>query len=132
MKRLTELRYLASLKGGRLTLPKERMRAELARLEDCEDVELIIRREKRPKTWPQLKVFHGTILEQVQAFYDSTDGVYYSLDRIKADLKEMFLPKEKQYYSDGLTFTLPTSCLFGAGKTQSPCASSPKDSETGG
>jgi len=101
MKKLTELRYLASIKGGRLVAPEKRIKAELANTEDTEDVLIIIRREKQPKTWKQLKVLHGPIIEQIQSFYMATEGSYISSDVIKADLKERFLPKEKQYYSDG-------------------------------
>mgnify|MGYP003559068863 FL=1 len=101
MHRLKPLHYLASLKDGKLTLPRARMEKELAMCEDEPDVEVIIRREKRPKTWPQLKVFHGTIIEQVQADMMATQGVYQCAEKIKHDLKEMFLPKEKQYYTDG-------------------------------
>ncbi len=101
MHRLTSLHYLASLKNGKLTLPRARMEKELAMFEDEPDVEVIIRREKRPKTWPQLKVFHGTIIEQIQSDMMATQGVYQCAEKIKHDLKEMFLHKEKQYYTDG-------------------------------
>ena len=101
MHRLKPLHYLASLKNGKLTLPRARMEKELAMFEDEPDVEVIIRREKRPKTWPQLKVFHGPIIEQIQSDMMATQGVYQCAERIKNDLKEMFLPKEKQYYTDG-------------------------------
>ena len=107
MHRLKPLHYLASLKDGKLTLPRARMEKELAMCEDEPDVEVIIRREKRPKTWPQLKVFHGPIIEQIQSDMMATQGVYQCAERIKNDLKEMFLPKEKQYYTDG-TPVMPT------------------------
>lgn len=101
MPRLTSLRYLASLKDGRLTLPRARMEAELKLCDDEPDVEVIIRREKRPKTWEQLKAFHGPIIEQVQADTMAREGVYKCAERIKDELKEQFLPKAKQYYDDG-------------------------------
>lgn len=101
MPRLNELKYLASLKDGKLTLPRKRMEKELAMCEDEPDVEVIIRREKRPKTWAQIKAFHGPVIDQVQADFMAREGVYKSADRIKQELKEMFLPKEKQFYNDG-------------------------------
>lgn len=101
MHRLKPLHYLASLKDGKLTLPRARMEAELKLCEDEPDVEVIIRREKRPKTWEQLKAFHGPVIEQVQADKMSRDGVYKCADQIKDELKNQFLPKVKQYYSDG-------------------------------
>ena len=101
MHRLTSLHYLASLKDGKLVLPRDRMKRELAQCLDEPDIEVVIKREKRPKTWPQIKVFHGPIIEQIQADMMATQGVYQCEERIKHDLKEQFLPKEKQYYSDG-------------------------------
>ena len=77
------------------------MERELAMCEDEPDVEVIIRREKRPKTWEQLKAFHGPIIEQVQADTMARDGVYKCAEQIKDELKNQFLPKVKQYYSDG-------------------------------
>lgn len=101
MHRLTELRYLGSLKDGKITLPRARMERELALCEDEPDIEIIIRREKKPKTWAQIKAFHGPIVEQVQADYMAREGIYKSADRIKQELKEMFLPKVPQFYDDG-------------------------------
>lgn len=101
MKRLTELSYLGSLKSGKITMPRARMKRELALCEDEPDIEIIIRREKRPKTWSQIKVFHGPIVDQIQADYMAREGVYKSEDRIKQELKEMFLKKEPQFYNDG-------------------------------
>lgn len=96
-----ELRYLASLTDGKLNLPRARMERELKAWGNSPDVEVIIREEKRPKSWAQIKAFHGPVCEQVQAHYMDTDGVYKSLDRVKQELKEAFLTKEKQFYSDG-------------------------------
>lgn len=101
MPRLTEIRYIGSLKNGKLELPRDRMARELAQYDDEEDIEVIIRREKRQKTWEQIKTFHGPIVNQAQAHYMDTEGEFKSLDRIKQDLKDQFLPKEKQYYDDG-------------------------------
>lgn len=101
MRRLTQLRYLGSLQSGKLKIPRERMERELAMCEDEQDIEVVIRREKRPKTWPQIKAFHGPIIEQIQADYMAREGVYKSADRIKHELKEAFLKKEPQFYNDG-------------------------------
>ena len=101
MKRLTQLRYLGSLQSGKLKIPRERMERELAMCEDEQDIEVIIRREKQPKTWAQISAFHGPIIEQIQADEMAREGLYRSEDRVKQELKEMFLKKEKQYYNDG-------------------------------
>jgi hypothetical protein len=74
---------------------------EIAKLDDEPDVLVTVSREKTPKTWPQIKVFHGPIVEQVQAFIQETEGVYKSADRVKEMLKNMFLEKEKVYWNDG-------------------------------
>lgn len=99
--RLTELKYLGSIKSGKLHAPRDRMSKELFQIDDEDDVEIVIRREKRPKSWPQIKTFHGPIVNQVQAHYMDTEGLYKSPDRIKRELKEQFLSKEKQFYDDG-------------------------------
>ena len=100
--KIKQLSYLALIQGGKLIIPaRKRMQQEIANLEDEPDVLVTIEREKTPKTWPQIKTFHGPIVEQVQAFIEQTEGVYKSPDRVKAILKNMFLEKEKLYWSDG-------------------------------
>lgn len=101
MKRLTQLRYLGSLKSGKLKIPRERMERELAMCEDELDIEVIIKREKTAKTRAQINAFHGPIIEQIQADEMAREGLYRSEDRVKQELKEMFLKKEPQYYNDG-------------------------------
>jgi hypothetical protein len=101
MKSKVNLSYLCSIEGGKLKLPRQRMLDELARLPDCENLVLKITEEKNPKTYKQIKAFHGTVCEQVQACYLEQDGEFQSLDKVKQGLKEQFLGREKQYYSDG-------------------------------
>ena len=101
MNKLKQLTYLGAIKNGKLIAPEKRIKLELSQIEDTPDVVIIIRPEKRPKTHEQIKLFHGPMIEQIQAFYMATEGAYISHDVIKSDLKEQFLPKEKQYYSDG-------------------------------
>jgi len=100
--RLKQLSYLALIKGGKLIIPAlKRMQQEIAKLDDEPDVLVTVAREKTPKTWPQIKTFHGPIVEQVQAFIEQTEGVFKSPDHVKAILKNMFLEKEKVYWNDG-------------------------------
>ena len=101
MKKLTELRYIGSLQNGRLILPRERMKKEIMELEDMEDVLVIIKPEKQPKTIDQIRAFHGPIVEQVQTYYERIEGLYKCPEAVKDDLKEMFLKKVPQYYTDG-------------------------------
>ena len=95
------LHYPASIQSGKLKVPEEELRRDLKKIDECLFAEVIIREVKKEKTAQQNKAFHGTIIDQVQAFEMATNGEYKSRDRIKQDLKNAFLPKEKQYYSDG-------------------------------
>lgn len=99
MKPLAKISHIARLVSGELIgLPD--IRAELKQMRDG-DVLFSVSEFKRPKTWEQLKAFHGPILQQIQADIQGREGVFKSLDRIKADLKERFLTKEKKYWDDG-------------------------------
>jgi len=100
-KKLKTLTYIGRIEGGVLHVPRRRMQHDISQVMDEPMVEIIIRREKRPKTWLQIKAFHGPIIEQIQADYMVREGVYKSEDRIKQELKEMFLKKEPQFYDDG-------------------------------
>jgi hypothetical protein len=100
------LSYLCSLKSGKLIAPSNRMREELAKLPDCENLVLVIKEEKISKTWEQIKCFHGPIVSQVQECHLEQDGEFLSLDKVKYRLKEQFLTKEKQYFSDGSPLTV--------------------------
>lgn len=101
MAKKINLSYLCSLERGKLKLPRQRVLDELSKLPDCENLVLTIKEEKTPKTYEQIKAFHGTVCEQVQACYLEQDGEFKALDKIKAELKEQFLGREKQYFSDG-------------------------------
>lgn len=96
-----DLSYLCSVVNGKLVTPTERLRSEISQLPDCENLVLAIREEKTPKTYEQIKAFHGTVCEQAQACYLEQDGEFMSLDKVKQGLKEQFLVREKQYYNDG-------------------------------
>jgi hypothetical protein len=100
-KKLKTLTYIGRIEGGVLHVPRRRMQHDISQVMDEPMVEIIIRPEKRGKTQEQLGAFHGPIVEQIQADYMDRDGVYKSEDRIKQDLKEMFLPKVPQFYDDG-------------------------------
>lgn len=96
-----ELSYLCSIENGQLKAPSERMRREISAIGNASDLVLVIKEEKRPKTYEQIKAFHGAVCEQVQACFLEQDGEFMSLDKVKRKLKEQFLPLEKQYYNDG-------------------------------
>jgi hypothetical protein len=98
---MKQLTYPASIQNGKLTLPRKQLEKDLQKVGECLFCEVVIREPYRGKTAAQLAAFHGTIIDQVQAFIMATEGVYKSRDRIKEELKDQFLPKEKQYYSDG-------------------------------
>lgn len=100
-KKLKTLTYIGRIEGGVLHVPRRRMQHDIAQVMDEPMVEITIRPEKRGKTQEQLGAFHGPIVEQIQADYMARDGVYKSEDRIKFDLKNQFLIKEKKYWSDG-------------------------------
>lgn len=76
---------------------------------------LTIQDAKKFKSLEQLRAFHGPVREQVQKFYLQSTGEIKSLDRVKQELKEMFLIPEPQYYSDGspVYLTLPHPDLPG-------------------
>jgi len=95
------LTYPASIQKGKLTLPSEQLKKDIKNVGECLFCEVVIREPYKGKTAAQLGAFHGPIITQVQDHYMDTDGVYMGRDTIKAELKEMFLPKVKQYYTDG-------------------------------
>lgn len=99
--KLTKRYYTGSLENGKLFVPGDRIKADMLRYADEPVVEITIAPERREKTHAQLAVFHGPIIEQIQSFYMAVDGVYKSDDRIKEELKNQFLPKVPQFYSDG-------------------------------
>ena len=100
-RKLKLLTYIGRIEGGVLHVPRRRMQHEIAQVMDEPMVEITIRPERRGKTMAQLGAFHGPIVEQIQTDLMATDGVYKSEDRIKQELKEMFLTKVPQFYDDG-------------------------------
>lgn len=100
-RKLTQLLYLCEIKDGQLLAPRPRIRKDLSEMADCPEVEMRLRPAGKNKTLEQLAVFHGPIIEQIQAHYMACEGVYKCRERIKWELKDQFLPKEKQYWDDG-------------------------------
>lgn len=98
---LTSLRWFVEVKDGKIIAPKTWISKEVATLKDCPRATLTLKVEGKEKTHAQMRVFHGTIIEQVQDFIMATEGLYKSVDRIKHELKEMFLIKRKRYWDDG-------------------------------
>lgn len=98
----TQLNYHASIVKGQLFIPnRAEMKNDFLAIGDCENVELIIKPQSEGKSNKQIRAFHGPILEQIQSFEMATNGVYKTKDRIKHDLKEAFLQKQRRYWSDG-------------------------------
>ena len=100
-RKLTQLLYLCEIKDGQLLAPRPRIRKDLAEMLDCPEVEMRLRPVGKDKTLEQLAVFHGPIIEQIQAYYMAAEGIYKCRERIKSELKDQFLPKKKQYWDDG-------------------------------
>ncbi len=92
---------MCEIKDGKLLAPRPRIGRDLAETLDCPEVEMRLRPVGKNKTLAQLGVFHGPIIEQIQAHYMAAEGVYKCRDRIKSELKDQFLPKKKQYWDDG-------------------------------
>jgi hypothetical protein len=100
-RRLISLSWPCEVKDGQLLAPRARITKEVGELKDCPEAVLILKPLGQKKTLDQLAAFHGPIVEQVQKFYEDFEGVYKSADRIKHDLKEQFLIREKRYWDDG-------------------------------
>ena len=100
MKHLQKSFTIARIESGKLIANKAAIAKDVAKMKDGE-VGVTIEPYKRLKTWEQLKAFHGPILQQIQADVQEREGVFKSLDRIKDELKNKFLDKEKKYWSDG-------------------------------
>jgi len=101
MSELTQLSYEAKIISGQLAISdRARMQAEIKAMPEGQDVLLIIKPRGKAKTNPQIRAFHGPVLEQIQAFEQETNGVYKDKYHIKHELKQAFLPKVKRYFSD--------------------------------
>lgn len=98
----TKLTYRAAIVIGQLFIPdRKQMQADFKEIAHCENVIVTVMPEGEEKTNAQIRAFHGPILEQIQAFEMATNGRYKTKDRIKHELKEMFLQKKKRYWTDG-------------------------------
>jgi len=101
-KEFNQLTYSASIIKGQLHIPNRvAMKNDFLEIGDCESVTLIIKPEGPGKTNAQIRAFHGPILEQIQAYEMAMNAIYKTKDRIKHELKEMFLDKVPQFYDDG-------------------------------
>lgn len=100
-RRLTSLSWIVSIENGEMVAPIERIKKELSEIQDTPDARLTLAPLENPKTHRQLRTFHGCIVPQVQDFYMAIDGIYKSVDRVKHELKEQFLQKQKRYWDDG-------------------------------
>ena len=101
-KDFTQLSYDASIIKGQLFIPNRvAMKNDFLEIGDCDHVIVIVKPESPGKTNAQLRAFHSAILGQIQDFEMATNGLYKTKDRIKHELKEMFLQKKRRYWSDG-------------------------------
>lgn len=100
MKHLSKSFSLARIESGKLIANSQAIAADVAKMKDG-DVSVEIKPYVRSKTYEQLKAFHGVVVPQVQAFIEDREGMHYTPERVKDDLKAEFLQKVKQYYSDG-------------------------------
>jgi len=100
-RKLTKLSWPVEIENGALKIPRERMKRDLYQITDNPEAMLILQPVENPKTYRQLRTFHGPIIHQIQDFIMATEGVYKSRDRIKFDLKDQFLQKRKKYWDDG-------------------------------
>lgn len=100
-RRLVSMSWLVEIKDGKMLAPRPRMIKEIAELSDVPEARLTLSTEANPKTHRQLRVFYGPIIEQIQDFYMSVEGVYKSADRVKHELKQQFLQPIKKYWDDG-------------------------------
>lgn len=100
MKHLPKSFTIARIQAGTLIADKQAIAADVARMKDG-DVSVEIKPYVRSKTYEQLKAFHGVVVPQVQAFIENREGMLYTAERVKDDLKAAFLKKVKEFYSDG-------------------------------
>ena len=84
-----------------MIVPRDQMLLDIAGLKDCPCARLTLQQEGDEKTGPQIRAFHGPVIRQVQDWIMANEGVFKSPDRVKYELKEKFLKKEKRYWSDG-------------------------------
>lgn len=99
----TQLSYDAQIIAGQLAIQdRATMQREIKSLPEGANVLLIVKPRGKEKTNAQLRAFHGPVLEQIQAWEQEVNGIYKDKERIKHELKEMFLPKSKQYFKDGM------------------------------
>lgn len=88
------------IKDGKLILSQSQIDQYT---KNCLDAEVIVKVEeiRDPKSYEQIKVFHGTILDQVRECHMENEGEVISKDKLKSMLKNEFLEKIPQYWSDG-------------------------------
>jgi hypothetical protein len=98
---LVHLSWSVRVENGAMIVPYNQMLQDIERLKDCPAATLTLEPEGDEKTGPQIRAFHGPIVRQVQDWIMANEGVYKSVDRVKYELKDRFLEKQKKYWSDG-------------------------------
>jgi len=88
------------------TVTKDQIKANwrLIRNEVCKtfsgDVVITFEELKDKRSLQQLRYFHGPLLKSVQEFYQETEGMTYTFDRVKHMLKVEYLGYSLQYWDD--------------------------------
>lgn len=100
MKHLQKSFTVARIESGKLIANKQAIAADVTKMKDG-DVSVEIKPYVRSKTYEQLKAFHGVVVPQVQGIIEKFEGMCYTTERVKDDLKAAFLKKVKEFYSDG-------------------------------
>lgn len=98
--RLTTLTFLARVHSGKIVSNRDEIARAVSTVDDCEML-IILRRITGRGCGKMMRAFHGPILQQIQADLMAREGRYKDVERIKAELKEQFLGKRKQHWSDG-------------------------------
>lgn len=79
----------------------ERMRREVGRHYAGKTCRLFVRAERQPKTWEQIKAFHGPIVSQYIDYVQEMEGRTINEERAKRELKAQFLEIQPVFNDDG-------------------------------
>lgn len=105
MAKFKKIQLPCSVSGGKLVIDRELLNGKLSTSVDQDGCTLTISPPRNAKTLKQIKTFYGPVLEQVQKFYEDTEGISIPKDRIKHMLKTRFLTPVKRYFADGTPVT---------------------------
>ena len=101
MSRFQKIEVPCRISGGKLLLDRKILEGKVSGALDNDRLTLTIEEKVKPKTWEQIKAFHGPIIDQIQKHYQDTEKLFIHPDRIKFELKNRFLTPRKKFYPDG-------------------------------